>query len=102
MRSEPLPEAREDVSKRWRAVRPRSQSSPVSVFCLLVVACFAAEPLADNNGTQGQLSEFTESQQQCPPRGHCSAEAPVTAKTLEYESCQQKDTDVDMDENKKS
>ena len=49
MRSEPLHEAREDEGKLWRAVRPRSQFSLASVFCLLVVACFADE------------SEFTES-----------------------------------------
>ena len=77
MRSEPLPEAREDESKLWRAVRPRSQFSLVSVFCLLVVACFAAESRANNDGTQGpQLSDS-----QSLPRGHCSAEAPVTKGT---------------------
>ena len=61
----------------FRALRPRSQFSPFVCVLFLggVLRCQA--PWLRNDGTQvPKLSEFTESQHQCSPRGQCSAEAP--------------------------
>ena len=58
-------------------MHPRSQIFAFVGVLFLggVLRCRA--PWLRKDGTRGpQLSEFTESQQQCSPRGHCSDEAP--------------------------